>query len=691
LREIYLKPFEIAQRLAKPVAFMTSYSKLNGVHASESKELLQNILREEWGFDGLVMSDWFGTYSTDLALNAGLDLEMPGPTRFRETLVTHLIAAGKITTETLNKRAYAILQAVQRACQADIEVVRNNRLPERANDSEADRAACRAVTADTVVLLKNDDAVLPLQPNKIKKLAILGPNAKTRTVSGGGSAYLTASYVVTPYEGIKAAAGPDVEVSYAPGCYAHRYLPMLDGAIKTKEGKAGWVATFYNEDPDSGAAPVAIRTLLGTRLRINDEKPKGLEELFYIDLEGYVTAEQSGPYDFGMSLVGRSQVFVNDKLVIDNGWTDKQTPGPSFYGLGTIEEVGAVDFKQGETYKVSVRYTNYARELSETEVEEAGAGQPSLMMAALRLGMAPHISEDAGIEEAVELAKSSDAAIVVIGTTMDWEAEAADRGSLVLPGRTDELVSRVLAVNPNAIIVNQSGSAVAMPWIDDAKVALQAWFGGNEAGRGIADVLFGKVNPSGRMPLTFPKRIEDCTAHLNWGAESGKVSYGEGIFVGYRGYEETARDPIFAFGAGISYTTFDWSSFSVSLDNARPSSAADIRATASITVKNTGSVAGREVVQLYVLSPSTSSYRRPARELRAFAKTSLLQPGEEETVTLTLDKDAFAYWRDSDDSKRGWVAEKGEYVVAAQRSCLKESVVATQAVTLESTVYWRGL
>ncbi|BGP03092.1 Beta-glucosidase [Rhodotorula toruloides ATCC 204091] len=697
LREIYLKPFEIAQRVAKPWSFMTSYSRVNSAHVSESKELLQDILRDEWKFDGLVMSDWHGTYSTDGAINAGLDLEMPGPTRWRGELVTHLLAAGKIEVEAINARAYAVLQAVQRSCQADLENVRTNRRPEVPNDSQTDRDTCRAVSSDTIVLLKNERNVLPLKKS-IKKLAVIGPNAKTRTVSGGGSAYLTASYVVTPYEGIKEVAEKSgIEVQYEPGCYAHRYLPMLDGLIRTKAGGSGWTATFYNEAIESNSPSIAVVDLLGTRIRINDQKPEGLADLFFLELEGYITPDESGPYDFGISLVGRAQVFVDEKLVVDNGWTTKQTPGPSFYGLGTVEEVGTVAVQAGKTYKIVVRYTNHPREVAEEredeqDEEEGGQKQPSLMMAALRLGGAPRIQEDESIEHAVKLAGGSDAVVVVIGTNMDWEAEAADRASLALPGRTDELVSRVLAANPNAIIVNQSGSAVAFPWIDAAATVVQAWFGGNCAGQAIADVLFeGGVNPSGRMPLSFPYRIEDCTAHLNWGSESGKVLYGEGIFVGYRGYEETARSPMFAFGEGLSYTSFEWFQLSATLATARPSSATELSISISLRVRNTGNIAGRDVVQIYVLPPSTSTYRRPARELKGFVKTRLLAPGQEETVKLELPKEALAYWRDSKDSKNGWVAEKGEYTVAAQRSSREVDVVETVRVRLNSTVYWRGL
>ncbi|GJN89025.1 hypothetical protein Rhopal_001999-T1 [Rhodotorula paludigena] len=666
LREIYLKPFELAQKHAQPWSFMTSYSRLNGVHAAESQELLQQILRDEWKFDGLVMSDWFGTYSTTEAVNAGLDLEMPGPTRWRGQLLLHSTVAGKVAPETIDARAYAVLQAIQRSCQADIEVVRNNRDKERTHDSAQDRATCREVTSESIVLLKNDQQVLPLRKETLKKLAVLGPNAKARTVSGGGSAYLTSSYVITPYEGIKSAlAGSEVELAYKAGCYAHRYLPMLDGWIKTKDGNSGkWTSTFYNSAPQDGAQPIAEHDLLGTRIRINDEKPKGLADQFYMNLEGYVTAEETGDFEFGISLVGRARVFIDEKLVIDNGFDKKQTRGASFYGLGTIEETGIVPFTAGQTYKITVEYTNVPKQSTAAD-EVKGGKQPPLMMAALRVGGAYKLDDKGGIEEAVQLAKESDAVVVVIGTTMDWEAEAADRESLALPGHTDLLVSRILEVNPAAVIVNQSGSAVTFPWVKQASTVVQAWFGGNEIGNAIADVLFGKVNPSGRMSLSFPYRIEDCTAHLNWGAESDAVLYGEGIFC---------------------FT--EWSSLSSSVK-----AAADALVEVTITVRNTGSVAGRDVVQLYVAPPppspiSSERYRRPARELKAFKKTRVLSPGDSEQVSFSLDKAAFAYWRDSLVGK-GWIVDEGSYTIFAAKDSV-DTGLATK-VQLQKVGPWRGL
>ncbi|KAG7448394.1 beta-glucosidase [Guyanagaster necrorhizus] len=681
LREIYLMPFMLAQKMAKPWAVMTSYSRVNGIHCSENRRLLQTILREEWGFNGMVMSDWSGTYSTSEAVAAGLDLEMPGPTRWRGDLINHLIHAGKISFNTLSSRVYAILQIVQRAVLADPSIVKNNMLPERQLDSPDDIILNRRVAGESIVLLKNDLGVLPLDMNKIRKLAVIGPNAKTRTVSGGGSAFLLSSYIVTPLEGIEAAlGGTDIDVVYSPGCYAHRYLPMLDGWIKTADGTDGWTATFYNSDPDTGASPLSTYTLLSTRLRINDEKPEGLAEHFYILLCGYITAHESGPFELGISLVGRATMSLDGKLIVDNGMNRPQTPGDSFYGLGTIEETATADLVKGQTYEIFVKYTNTPLPVSSDQREMK---QPPLMMAALRVSGAPKIDPATALDDAVSLACDADAVVCVIGTNMDWEAEASDRKGLDLPGLTDELLRRLLIANQSTVVVNQSGSAVAFPWVDKASTMVQAWFAGNECGNALADVIFGKVNPAGRLPLTFPKCIEDCTAHLNWGAESGRVTYGEGIFVGYRGYEETKREPMFYFGHGLSYTTFEWSPLEVKLTGALT----EIHATAKLTITNTGSLPGSDVVQLYVIDKECS-YRRPKRELKGFAKTEILAPGQSLEVEITLDKSAFSFYN---DALMAWVVEKGLFQICASRSANAVDVMSVAEVLVDEDLIWSGI
>ncbi|GAA5942574.1 beta-glucosidase H [Sporobolomyces koalae] len=686
LREIYLKPFQIAQRLSRPWSIMTGYNRLNGVFCSEDKSLLQGILRDEWKFDGMVMSDWTGTYSTDLAIEAGLDLEMPGPALFRGQLAIKQLQTNKITERAIDARAFAILQLVQRSVQADIELVRHNSDPEQPTNNPDDRALNRRVAAEAIVLLKNSSGVLPLSRDEVKSVLVIGPNAKVRTVSGGGSAYLTSNYVVTPLEGIQTGLeGTAAQVKYAPGCYAHKFLPMMDGSLFTADGKPGWTFSFYNDPPEAGKEPVAVHVMKGTRLRINDEKPAGLGDLFYVSAEGRFTPDQTGPFEFGVSLVGRAYLYINDKLVLDNGMETEQTPGSSFYGLGTIEETVKINVKAGNTYKVRVEYTNVPRPV--TKGSSVNKKQPALMMAAFRLGGAPYINEDDSIAEAVELARTNDGPVVcVIGTSMDWEAEASDRESLDLPGRTNELVSRVLDANPNTIIVNQSGSVVTFPWVDKANTLLQSWFGGDETGNGIFDVLFGKVNPSAKLPLTFYKTINQCTAHLNWGSESGRTLYGEGVFVGYRGVLETQRTPTFEFGHGLSYTSFDWSDFSIS-GFTSAASADDLAVKVSVKVTNTGSLAGRDVVQVFV-SDLVSSFRRPIRELKAFAKTKLLQPGQSQVVTLALDKYAFSMW---DDTESTWLAEKGEFRVAVATSSADKAQVDDATIELKSSFRWKGL
>ncbi|KIR51147.1 beta-glucosidase [Cryptococcus gattii Ru294] len=352
------------------------------------------------------------------------------------------------------------------------------------------KALNRRVAAESIVLLKNDRNVLPLNPvvrlkpgtpsqngvcdrpgTSIQSLAIVGPNSQSRTVSGGGSAYLLSSYAVTPLEGLSGAAkARGIAVEHAPGCYGHKYLPMLDGWMKTADGKQGWTARFYNDDPRTtgglaGAEPIETTVLPGSRLRINDEKPKGLAENFYLRLETYLTAPSTGIFDFGMCVAGgRATLSVDDVEVIDNGFKRKQTPGSSFYGVGTIEETGTSEFVEGRRYKVEVFYTSVADGGPLDRVANTGENrdgdneerQPTLVMAALRVGCAPQIVPQQAIAEAISIAIRCDAVIAVIGTNMDIEGEGGDRPDLELPGLTNEFIQELLVARPDTIIVNQS-------------------------------------------------------------------------------------------------------------------------------------------------------------------------------------------------------------------------------------------
>ncbi|THH09589.1 hypothetical protein EW146_g8641 [Bondarzewia mesenterica] len=620
LREIYLYPFMLAQKLARPWAYMTSYGRIGGIHCSENPDLLQYILRDEWHFDGIVMSDWHGTYGTSEALNAGLDLEMPGPPRWRTpNLIYHSLSSQKLRIPTLDARVFTLLTFVQKLARQNPSVVFGDGI-ERSQDSPARRAFARRVAAAGIVLLKNDRAVLPLAPEHAKRIAIIGPNVRARIISGGGSAALKSTYVITPWEGIVAAAPEGVEMRYTVGCYAHKYLPTLENNLTTPDGQPGWLCTFYSHDAESNPdQAMAEFVVVDTRIKLNDFLPAGLTPTWTIKLKGIL----------------RRATF--------------------FYGQGTIEEKAVIDVIAGKSLEISVEYTN-------TDPPEIGPGaerdfgQPALMRG-VRLGGAEKIDPRKAIQDAVNLASESDAVVIVGGLTPEWESEGFDRPSLGLPGLQDELIACVAEANEQTVVVLQAGSAIAMPWVDRVAGIVQAWYQGNEAGNALADVLFGAVNPSGRLPLTFPVRVEDIPAFPNLRCENGQIHYREDLFVGYKHYQARGIRPLFPFGHGLSFTSFAFSDLQIS----EPSTYdAALIIDVSVTVTNTGAVHGSEVVQLYVAYPDSVGVTTPRLQLRGFLKVHNLAPRERATASIHLDRYALSFW---DAPCARWAASAGTYGV----------------------------
>ncbi|KAI0928112.1 hypothetical protein AcW2_004230 [Taiwanofungus camphoratus] len=679
LREVYLYPFMLAQKKAQPWSFMTSYGRIGGVHCSENPMLLQDILRKEWGFDGIVMSDWYGTYSVDLAINAGLDLEMPGPPRWRtKLLVTHMLSSQKVLTSTLDKRVGALLEFIQRQARRNPEVVYGDG-KERTRDTQEGRGFCRRLAAEGMVVLRNEGAVLPLksEEKKIKRVALIGPNMKGRIISGGGSAALKPSYVVTPYEGILSNAPLGLDFQYAVGCYAHKFMPTLENFLKTPSGQPGWTCTFYNHDAEDKprTEPLAEFVLNDTRIRLNDFLPEGLTPTWTIILRGLLTMDKTTEYELGLAVAGRGRLFVDGKLTIDN-WT-KQRPGEFYYGQGTVEEVGVVSLTAGRPVNVSVEYTN----TRPPDGPEADRSQPALMRG-LRLGGCEKIDPDKAIESAVRLAASSDAVILVAGLSPDWESEGFDRPTLDMPKRTNELIARVGKANPNTIVCIQAGSAVSMPWVNDVNGIIQAWYSGNEAGNALADVIYGTINPSGRLSLTLPVREQDIPAYPNLRSENGKIHYQEDLLIGYKFYQARGIQPLFPFGFGLSYTTFSFSDLSLAGPYAQGSSfSLDV----SVTVKNVGPVPGSEVIQVYVSVPDFD-LTTPKLQLRGFAKARGLPPGESQKVTISLDKYAISSW---DTRENAWIVRAGRYEVLVGKSSAE--MVLQASFTLDEGFVWNGL
>ncbi|KAH8102834.1 putative beta-glucosidase from glycoside hydrolase family GH3 [Cristinia sonorae] len=674
LREIYLYPFMLAQKLAQPRAYMTSYGRIGGIHIAENRRFLTDILRKEWGFDGIVMSDWFGTYSVDESINAGMDLEMPGPPRWRTPLlVTHMLSSQKVLDSTLDERITNMLSFVQRQARRNPEVVYGDG-EERTRDSPEIRSFARRLAADGMVLLKNENNLLPLKAGgKVKKVAIIGPNAKERVISGGGSAALKASYVVTPYEGLCSNAPEGITFDYEVGCYAHKYLPTLENSLTTADGKRGWSCKFYNHDKNGNitGSSIAGFVLTDTRVKLNDFLPAGLTSTWTIKLEGKLEVDKTAEYELGLTVAGRAKLFVNGKLTIDN-WT-RQQPGEFFYGQGTVEEKASILLEAGKPVDVLVEYTN----TKPPEGPEADRSQPALMRG-VRLGGCEKIDPDRALEDAVKLAESVDAVIIVAGLTPEWESEGFDRPTLDMPGRTNELIARIAKANPNTVVCVQAGSAVSMPWVNDVHAIVQAWYSGNEAGNALADVLYGNVNPSGRLPLTLPVREQDTPAYLSTRSENGKIHYREDLFVGYKWYQARDIKPLFSFGHGLSYTTFTFSNLTIS-------QSAEGEVIATVDVKNVGPVAGSEIVQLYVTIPD-HGHTTPKLQLRGFSKVKALLPGSSQTATITLDKYAMSYY---DERREAWYVNAGKYEVLVGQS--SDNILLRGTFEVKKGWAWNGL
>ncbi|KAF9066829.1 glycoside hydrolase family 3 protein [Rhodocollybia butyracea] len=676
LREVYLYPFMTAQRLADPWAFMTSYGRINGVHCSENPDLLKDILRDEWKFTGIVMSDWYGTYGVDQPINAGLDLEMPGPTRWRSpTLVNHVLSSHKLLPSTLNERVKNMLSFIQHQARLNPEVVYGDG-KERTRDSPDMRKFCRNLAGQGIVLLKNSNAILPLNKNRVRKLGIIGPGAKGNIISGGGSAALKAGYVVTPYYGMQEGASNDFEISYALGCYAHKYLPTLEDYLTTSTGERGWLAAFYgHKEGGELTLPVAEFVLNDTRIKLNDFLPAGLSEQWTLKMTGKLTVDQSGDFELGLTVAGRAKLWIDGELTIDN-WT-KQIPGDFFYGQGTREEKATVQLVAGKSVDVVVEYTNSYPPLDkDDEGDSKPEAQPALMRG-LRLGGCNKIDPDVTIADAVKLAQDSDVVVFIAGLGPEWESEGSDRPSLDLPGKQAEVISKLASVNPNTVVCIQAGSAVAMPWKDEVAGIVQAWYLGNEVGNAIADVLYGKVNPCGRLPLTFPKRIEDIAAYPNLRSENGQIHYREDVMVGYKHFLQHKIAPLFCFGHGLSYTEFEL------VDCQVTQIGTDVEV--SLRVKNVGDIAGSQIIQIYMSYPD-KGITHPPLQLKAFCKIHDIAAEDAATAKLKLDKWAFSYWDERHDQ---WKVEAGRYSLHVGFSC--ENIVYEESVELEKAFTWKGL
>ncbi|KAI1174300.1 glycosyl hydrolase family 3 N terminal domain-containing protein [Nemania sp. FL0916] len=654
LRELYLRPFEIAIREANPWAVMSSYNLINGSHADMNEHTLKDILRGEWGYDGAVISDWGGVNSTVESLKAGCDIEFPYSTKWRFSKVLKALENGELTEGDIDRAAENVLTLVERTKGGDMSAEE----PERVDDRAETRALIRSAGVEGLTLLKNEGGLLPISP-KTAKIAVIGPNANRAIAGGGGSASLNPYYNTLPLDSIRKAAHG--EIIYAKGCHIYKWLPVASPFCTDKSGKPGVTLEWFSGDKFHGDVVVTQRRT-NTDLFLWDSAP--LEQLgpeWSAVATTYLTPTSSGKHTISFMSVGPGKLYLDGELALDLwNWTEE---GEAMFD-GSIDYMVHVDMTAGKAVELRVEMTNELRPISKQKEFNM-----THKYGGCRIGFKEEDQVDY-LQEAVDAAARADVAVVIVGLDAEWESEGYDRQTMDLPsdGSQDRLVQAVLKANPRTVVVNQSGSPVTMPWADDVPAIIQAWYQGQEAGNALADVLFGFENPSGKLPSTFPRRLEDTPAYHNWPGENLRVLYGEGLFIGYRHYDRAHVAPLFPFGHGLSYTSFEYGR--PSLSNRVLTSSAPIHLVMAVT--NTGSTAaGAETVQIYVRDEK-SALPRPEKELAAFEKV-FLDPEETKHITVPIDKYAVGYY---DPAKKAWVAEEGTFkvLIGASATDIRHSV-----------------
>jgi len=616
LREIYLPAFEATTKEAHVWTLMSSYNQVNNYHATANRHLLTEILKQDWGWDGMVMSDWGAVHDTAGVVNAGNDLEMPGGGYLTASKVAAALAAGQVTQAQIDDNVKRILRAIIRCGLL-------NGAPHVPNPAMINSPAHQKLTyeaaAQAIVLLKNEGGLLPLDAAKLHSIAIIGTAAQQMQYGAAGSPGLTPFYHISPFAGITARAGAGITINYAAGEDGGAIIPST--SLTTPDGSPGLKAEYFSNRNLTGQ-PVLTRADPSIDFNWPGGPVPGIGHTeFSVRWTGKLIPPDTGTYHLFMAADDGCRVFIDGKAVIDH-WVE--SPG---------DPVGAaVDLVKGQSYNLRVEY-----------FQAAGDAFAHLHW------VAPAKSV---FSDAVAAAANSNVAIVVVSTRGD-EGEGHDRKSMDLPGDQDALINAVAAANPRTIVVLNNGTPVTMTgWIDHVPALLEAWFPGQEGGHALAAILFGDVDPSGRLPDTLGAKREDYPDFGNFPGKDGTVKYAEGIYVGYRHFDKAGITPLFPFGFGLSYTTFKYANARLS----EPSLTPDGTVTVSVDVTNTGRRAGAEVVQLYVHDPAPK-IDKAVRELKGFAKVDL-EPGQTKTVQMTLSGRSLAY---CDVPHKEWKADEGTY------------------------------
>jgi beta-glucosidase len=622
LREIYLPAFEASVKEAHAGAVMDAYNLVNGTYMTENVHLNNEILKKEWGFDGILMSDWGATHDGVAAAKGGLDLEMPSPTFMNRDALLPVLNHGTMPIATLDDKVRRILtKAIEFGFldqpQTDIGIP---------TLSQEGRQVALEMARGSMVLLKNSGNLLPLDENKLKTIAVIGPDAYPSVVGGGGSAETKPFNSVSYLEGISNRLGAKVKVLYTVD------VPPLDEVFDSSEfitapgGESGLKGEYFANEELKGA-PALVRTDKHVHFDWGEGSFAAGEPVdhFAIRWTGYFVPKESGDYKFYTSADDGVRLYVGDEIAIDDWLPHSQTL-----------DIAARHLEAGQAYKIRLEY-----------FESVGSAI---------VGFGVTRAEAFVGRETKPLAAKADAVIICVGFDPKTEGEGFDR-TFQLPGGQDELIREISAVNKNVIVVLTAGGNVDMTrWIDNVPTLLHAWYPGQEGGTALAEILFGDASPSGKLPVSLERRWEDNPTFHSYYPEKGgsRVQYSEGVFLGYRHFDRSETKPLFAFGYGLSYTTFAYGKLSVTPQTGNLNEPVSV----SFDVRNTGQRAGAEAAELYV-GDSHASVPRPVKELKAFTKINL-KPGETRRVTLTLNRRAFSFY---DVQKKDWNAEPGDFSI----------------------------
>jgi beta-glucosidase len=661
LRELYLVPFEACVREAGASLVMAGYNAVNGATMTENARLLREILKDEWGFAGVALSDWHAARSTEATAAAGLDLAMPGPDGPWGDRLAAAVRSGGIAEDTIDDKVLRMLHLAGRvgafpAWPPDGQAAEDGHATPDGQAGRnaahlADPALLRRAAAASFTLLTNVGAVLPLDPGAIGRLAVIGPNAVDPVTQGGGSAAVNQVSVSTPAEALRAALAGRAEVTVEPGCVTWEAVPQPPPSSLTDPvtGEPGTRLEF--RAADGGLLGAEHRT--ATMFTWWDDLPEGVGwgGSGRIVLRARFRATSAGPHVISAGGVGRLTLTVDGAVVAEGATRVPADPVEAMVRPGEIRATLPLRAGQQADIEVALLPENWAQ------------GPVSI-----RLGAVPAPDENAMLDNAVRAANAADAAIVVVGSGPAAESEGFDRPGLALTGRQDELVRRVAAVNDRTIVVVNAGMPVLMPWAGDVAAVGYAWLPGQSMGEALTDVLFGRAEPGGRLPVTMPAGEADCPVLHAVPSEDGRLGYDEGLLIGYRGFDRAGTVPQFPFGHGLGYTTWALDSLRAGAPvPAGQDGGVRVRAgedlTLTVLVRNTGPRPGREVVQAYV-APPPGDDRRPLRTLAAFASATAI-PGETAEVRLRIPARSFARY---DENSARWRWPPGEFTIEVGRS-----------------------